>query len=165
LVDRFGPSVFPHVKIVPLAIRQAQKRALFENLKATNAEGIVFKKLGGIGYTAGKVVSLETAHAVKVKFYASIECLAIGWNSGRQSIGLGLYDAAGALVPVGNVTVPSKYAKDVVANAVVQVRYLYATGGHQLYQPSLDSSGGSVVRKDKAQAECRLDQLKYEGTD
>lgn len=165
LVDRFDVSVFPHVQIVPLAVRQGDKRALFDCLKAKNAEGIVFKRLGGIGYTTGKVASLESAHAVKVKFYASIECLAIGWNSGRQSIGLGLYDAAGVLIPVGNVTVPSKYAKDIVANAVVQVRYLYATGGHQLYQPSLDSSSGSVVRKDKALSECRLDQLKHEGQD
>lgn len=165
LVDRFGPSVFPHVQIAPLAVGQARKRALFENLKASNAEGLVFKRLGGIGYTAGKVASLDSAHAVKIKFYASIECVAVSWNSGRQSIRLGLYDRSGELVPVGNVTVPAKHAKDVVPNSVVQVRYLYATGGHQLYQPTLDSSSGSVARMDKSPAECLLDQLKYEGKD
>lgn len=165
LVQRFGPSVFPEVQIVPLALRQPEKRALFESLKAKNAEGIVFKRLGGIGYTAGKVENLGRAHAVKVKFYASAECIVVGWNSGRQSISLGAYDDQGALVPIGNVTVPAKYARHIVEQGVVQVRYLYATPGHQLYQPTLDPSSGSVVRKDKAPSECLLSQLKFEGSD
>jgi bifunctional non-homologous end joining protein LigD len=165
LVLKYGPSVSPEVQIVPLALRQTEKRVLFEALKAANAEGIVFKILEGIGYKPGKVESLAKAHAVKVKFYASAECVVTGWNSGRQSISLGAYDAQGALVPIGNVTVPSKYVRQIPEQGVVQVRYLYATGGQQLYQPSLDPSSGSVVRKDKTPAECLLSQLKYEGTD
>jgi bifunctional non-homologous end joining protein LigD len=165
LVQRFGPSVFPEVQIAPLALRQTEKRALFEALKAKNSEGIVFKRLTGIGYTAGKVENLSRAHAVKVKFYASAECVVVGWNAGRQSISLGAYDAQGTLVPIGNVTVPAKYARHIIEQGVVQVRYLYATPGHQLYQPALDSSSGSVTRKDKRPAECLLSQLKYEGSD
>ncbi len=165
LVQRFGPSFFPQVQIVPLAYQSHQKRSLFETLKSKNAEGIVFKMLGGVGYRPGKVESLAKAHAVKVKFYASAECVVVGWNGERQSIALGAYDARGTLVPIGNVTVPPKYARQIPERGVVQVRYLYATPGHQLYQPSLDSSSGTVVRADKTPAECLLSQLKYEGTD
>jgi bifunctional non-homologous end joining protein LigD len=109
----------------PLAFTAAEKRSLYDALKRRNAEGIVFKRLAGAGYTPGAVVNLARAHAVKIKFYASLECEVIGWNSGRQSIGLGVYDASGELVCVGNVTVPMKYATDIVARSVVQVRYLY----------------------------------------
>jgi bifunctional non-homologous end joining protein LigD len=165
LVQRFGPSFFPAVQIVPLAYQPRQKRALFEMLKAKNAEGIVFKRVCGIGYRPGKVENLSNAHAVKVKFYASAECVVTGWNQGRQSISLGVYDSKGELVPVGSVTVPAKYALEVVESSVVQVRYLYATPAHQLYQPTLDGSSGTVIRKDKSPKECRLEQLKYEGKD
>ncbi len=165
LVQRFGPSVYPAIQIVPLALRQAEKRALFEALKAKNAEGIVFKMLGGIGYSAGKVENLNQAHAVKIKFYASAECVVTGWNSGRQSISLGAYDDQGVLIPIGNVTVPKKYADHISVEGVVQVRYLYATPGRQLYQPTLDPSSGSIRRDDKKPVECLLSQLKYEGQD
>jgi bifunctional non-homologous end joining protein LigD len=165
LVQRFGPSFFPQVQIVPLSYQPHQKRKLFEVLKAKNAEGIVFKRLGGTGYLPGKVENLARAHAVKVKFYASAECMVLGWNGDRQSIALGVYTAQGTLVPIGNVTVPTKYVRQISVGGVVQVRYLYATPGHQLYQPSLDSSSGTIVRADKAPAECLLGQLKYEGTD
>lgn len=165
LVQRFGPSFFPAVQIVPLAYQPGQKRALFQALKSRNAEGIVFKRLGGIGYRPGKVESLAQAHAVKVKFYASAECVVTAWNEGKMSISLAVYHAGGGVVPIGNVSVPAKYASEVKVGGVVQVKYLYATPGHQLYQPALDGSSGSVCRKDKLPTECRLEQLKYEGRD
>ena len=165
LVRIFGPSYFPQIQVVPLAFQTHQKRSLFETLKSRNAEGIVFKMLGGVGYRPGKMENLANAYAVKVKFYASAECVVVGWNGTRQSIALGAYDASGTLVPIGNVTVPPKYARQIPEHGVVQVRYLYATPGHQLYQPSLDSSSGTAVRADKTPTECLLSQLKYEGTD
>jgi hypothetical protein len=69
------------------------------------------------------------------------------------------------LIPIGNVTVPNKYADQIAEGGVVQVRYLYATPGRQLYQPTLDPSSGSIRRDDKKPAECLLSQLKYEGQD
>jgi bifunctional non-homologous end joining protein LigD len=153
------------VQPAPYAAKPELKRELIAKLRDRNAEGIVLKKLEGAGYSAGKVESLAKAHAVKVKFYASAECVVTGWNRGRQSVALGTYDAQGTLVPVGNVTVPAKYATDISVGRVVQVRYLYATPAHQLYQPTLDGSSGSVVREDKPATECLLAQLKYEGND
>jgi bifunctional non-homologous end joining protein LigD len=125
LVERFGPSVFPEIQIVPLALRQTEKRALFEALKAKNAEGIVFKMLGGAGYTLGRSENLAKATAVKVKFYASGEFVVTDWNLGRQSVALGAYRKDGALLSVGNVTVTAKHAREVEVNRVIQVRYLY----------------------------------------
>jgi bifunctional non-homologous end joining protein LigD len=144
---------------------QAEKRHLLAELKVRNAEGIVFKRLHGVGYTPGRIENLAKAHAVKVKFYASAECIVTGWNSGRQSISLGAYDDQGMLIPIGNVTVPKKYADQIAVGGVAQVRYLYATPGRQLYQPTLDPSSGSIRRDDKKPVECLLSQLKYEGQD
>lgn len=142
-----------------------EKRLLLAKLQNRNAEGIVFKRLSGCGYSPGRVESLANAHAVKIKFYGSAECVVTGWNPGRQSIALALHDGEGRLVPVGNVSVHGKYAAETTVDGVVQVRYLYATPAHQLYQPTLDASSGSVVRRDKAPADCLLTQLKYEGKD
>jgi bifunctional non-homologous end joining protein LigD len=151
------------VKPIPCVATPASKRQLLETLQKRNAEGIVFKKLEGVGYLPGKVENLARAHAVKVKFWRSGEFVVLGWNGDRQSVSLGAHDAQGKVIPVGNVTVAPKHAWEVEVNRVIQVRYLYATSGDQLYQPSLDDSSGSVWRKDKTPAECRIDQLIYEG--
>ena len=165
LTEVLGPCVYPHVSVVPLALRAADKRALHEALKTKRAEGIVFKMLQGAAYAAGRSDSLAKATAVKVKFYASGEFVVLGWNPGRQSVALGAYRKDGTIAPVGNVTVPTKHVWEVEVNRVLQVRYLYATASDQLYQPSLDASSGSVRRVDKAPGDCLLDQLKYEGKD
>ena len=151
------------VKPIPCVATPASKRQLLETLQKRNAEGIVFKRLEGVGYLPGKVENLAKAHAVKVKFWRSGEFVVLGWNGDRQSVSLGAHDAQGKVFPVGNVTVAPKHAWEVDVNRVVQVRYLYATSGDQLYQPSLDDSSGSVRRQDKQPAECLIDQLVFEG--
>ena len=151
------------VKPIHAVAKPASKRELLAMLQKRNAEGIVFKKLEGVGYLPGKVENLARAHAVKVKFWRSGEFVVLDWNGDRQSVALGAYDAQGKVFPVGNVKVPLKHVWEVDVNRVVQVRYLYATSGDQLYQPSLDDSSGSVWRKDKAPAECLMDQLIHEG--
>ena len=151
------------IKPIHAVAKPSSKRELLKTLQARNAEGIVFKKLEGVGYLPGKVENLAQARAVKVKFWRSGEFVVLGWNGGRQSVLLGAHDADGNVVPVGNVTVAPKHVWEVDVNRVVQVRYLYATSGDQLYQPALDDSSGSVWRKDKKPAECLIDQLIHEG--
>lgn len=151
------------VKPIHAVDKPSTKRELLKTLQKRNAEGIVFKKLEGVEYLPGKVENLAKAHAVKVKFWRSGEFVVLDWNGDRQSVALGAYDARGKVFPVGNVTVPVKHVWEVDVNRVVQVRYLYATSGDQLYQPSLDDSSGSAWRKDKKPAECSIDQLIHEG--
>jgi bifunctional non-homologous end joining protein LigD len=151
------------VKPIHAVARPEKKRELLKALQERNAEGIVFKKLEGAGYIPGRVENLAKAHAVKVKFWRSGEFVVTGLNCGRRSASLGACRKDGERVHVGNVTVPPKHAWEVEVNRVVQVRYLYATSGDQLYQPSLDDSNGSVWRQDKQPAECLIDQLVYEG--
>ncbi len=151
------------VKPIHAVARPERKRELLKALQERNAEGIVFKKLEGVGYLPGKVENLAQAHAVKVKFWRSGEFVVLQWNGNRQSVSLGVHDAEGKVVPVGNVTVAPKHLWEVDVNRVVQVRYLYATSGDQLYQPSLDDSSGSVWRQDKKPTECLIDQLIHEG--
>jgi len=149
------------VAAAPLAIGKAEKRKLYDRLKAERAEGIVFKKLRGAPYAPGKIENLAKADAVKVKFYASGEFVVTGWNGGKSSVALGAYDGA-RLVSIGSVTVPAKDQAEVQVGGVIHVRYLYATPGHQLYQPTLDASSGAIRRDDKKAPECLLSQLKYE---
>jgi bifunctional non-homologous end joining protein LigD len=146
----------------PLAVSRTAKCKLFERLKSERAEGIVFKKLWRAPYAPGKVENLAKADAVKVKFYSSGEFVVTGWNSGKSSVALGAYDGS-RLVSIGSVTVPAKDHAEIQVGGVIQVRYLYATPGHQLYQPTLDASSGASRRDDKKPSECVLSQLKYEG--
>ncbi len=150
------------IEPAPLAETRAAKCKLFEQLRRTRAEGIVFKKLWRDPYTPGKVENLAKAVAVKVKFYSSGEFVVTGWNGGKSSVALGAYDGM-RLVSIGSVTVPAKDQAEIHVGGVIQVRYLYATPGHQLYQPTLDASSGATRRDDKKAAECLLSQLKYEG--
>ncbi len=150
------------IAAAPLVIGTVWKRKFYDRLKAERAEGIVFKRLHGAPYAPGKVENLAKADAVKVKFYSSGEFVVTGWNGAKSSVALGAFDGD-RLVPIGSVTVPAKHQGAIQVGAVIQVRYLYATPGHQLYQPTLDASSGAIRRDDKKAAECLLSQLKYEG--
>ena len=103
--------------------------------------------------------------AVKVKFWKSGEFVVDHAPNAKQSVRLIAFDGR-KRVCVGNCTVPEKYMNVIQRNAVVSVKYLYATPGGQLYQASLDpDDNGQVVRDDKAQRECGIDQLQFEGQD
>lgn len=74
--------------------------------------------------------------------------IVLGWNTTKQSVKLGAQNGK-KIVIVGNVTIPDKYVEQIKPNAVVRVRYLYATPAKKLYQPTLDpTDDGSVVRTD-----------------
>jgi bifunctional non-homologous end joining protein LigD len=68
---------------------------------------------------------------------------------------LGLLDAAGNVIPVGNVTVPTGRAKPDV-DSLIEVQYLYAYKGGSLYQPVLIGPRTDINRD-----ECTLEQLKF----
>lgn len=156
------------IRLVPLVVGTKAKRALVRRLKEGRKEGVVFKRLDA-GYQPGKVASLSKAIAVKIKFYAEGNFIVLGWNKDRQSVSLGAYaspDGSGAPVSVGSVTIPDKYKRQMAPDAVVRIRYLYATPAKKLYQPTLSpTDDGSVVRTDMRQTDCLLSQLRFEGKD
>lgn len=127
------------------------KFRLIDNLKKSNSEGVVFKKLSS-RYTPGRPASGGTH--LKFKFYASSSFVVIGVNK-KRSINVGLYDDAGVLVDVGNVTIPIN--RDVpTLNDIVEVQYLYAYRGGSIYQPIYLTKRTDIDLKD-----CTLKQLKY----
>lgn len=162
LVDFFNDNSFDYIKRVPHAFGLKGKKNLVDQLQKENQEGIVFKHVDA-AYTPGKIENLAKAIAVKIKFYREDSFEVISWNQ-KSSIEIGAYDKNGNLVSVGNVTVPAKYAKQIVNGYVVRVRYLYATKANQLFQPVLcPDEDGDVVQSDLDRFDCKLSKLKFEG--
>lgn len=142
------------LKAVMTAYTAEAKRCLLYNVRTRGGEGIVLKARDA-AHNAGRPNS--GGAALKYKFYATVSALVAGANGTKRSVALSLLDATGATVPVGNVTVPPNQSVP-EAGTCVEVRYLYATAGNALYQPTLLG-----VRTDILPEECTLAQLKYAG--
>ncbi len=157
-------------RLVPMYFG-ADKRSMYNELVGLKVEGFVFKRLVQI-YVPGKVEDRSKAVSVKVKLWKEISAIASGWNKGKQSVSLDLYEWEGGqdykLTTIGSLTVPEKYAKQLKDTPlVVRVRYLYATKENQLYQATLDpDDSGSVVRDDidlENYSALNVNQLQKEG--
>lgn len=133
-----------------------EKRKAFDALRAANREGVVFKRLDA-PYEAGRPNS--GGPQLKFKFYETATVRVAGTNGGKRSVRLHLFDAAGQAVEVGNVTIPPS-ASIPQEGEFIEVRYLYATSGHQLYQPTYIGK-----RCDQDATDCLLSQLKYQPED
>jgi len=128
------------------------KRALFDEVKAANKEGVVFKDVKAV-YSAGRPASYGTQ--LKFKFVESCSCIAEKVNEGKRSVALLLMDKDGKAVSVGNVTIPPNYTVP-NAGSVVEVQYLYAYLGGSLFQPVYRGE-----RSDIDAAACTVSQLKF----
>jgi len=139
------------IRVVPLAIGYAAKKALYDKLRAEKREGIVFKKLDA-PFKAGRPSS--GGDMLKHKFTAEASCIVAAGREGKRSVALELIDDSGKRVAVGNVTIPPN--KDVPAvGTVVEIRYLYAYPGGSLFQPICLGP-----RDDVDPAACTIGQLK-----
>jgi bifunctional non-homologous end joining protein LigD len=123
-----------------------EKIAAFAAIRATNKEGVVFKRACA-PYKVGRPTA--GGDQVKMKFYATCSALVAKVNA-QRSVALRVGG-----VNMGNVTVPVNFALPSVGE-VVEVRYLYANRGGALYQPTYLG-----VRDDIEPGECTLDQIKY----
>jgi len=131
------------------------KRAAFEQLKAANAEGVVFKRKK-LPFEAGRPNSAGPHR--KFKWYATASFVNLGTNAGKRSIKLGLYDAKGAIVDMGSVTISPNFEMP-GDSAVVEVRYLYCIPGGKVFQ-----SNYLGERDDVRFDECLMSQLKYKAS-
>lgn len=149
------------VLTVPMVLGFVDKRRLLAELRSANREGVVFKRLDA-RYAAGRIANVKQATAVKLKFYKTGSFVVLRRND-KNSIEVGAYKGR-KVVSVGNVTVPEKYLTQIHDGMVVEVRYLYATKGDQLYQPNVwPNDDGVVTRDDIDNRACLLSQLQYEG--
>lgn len=120
------------IVIVKTAYTREEKQAMYEDLIARNAEGIVFKKKNSV-YTPGRPAS--GGNQVKYKFYKTGTFIVKDYTAGKRSVGVELIAEDGVTrVSVGRVTIPPN--KDVPPiGDLIEVRYLYAFKGGSIFQP------------------------------
>jgi hypothetical protein len=136
------------ISVVSTWQTRAEKETGLQRLYADKAEGVVFKRADA-AYAAGR-----SGSHVKFKFTATCSARVRAVNK-KRSVGLELLDENGGWVEIGNVSVPVSHEIP-KAGSLVEVRYLYATVGRQLYQPVYLGP-----RMDIGEKECRLSQLKF----
>ena len=138
----------------------AEKRALFDQLKQDNAEGIVFKRTDAI-YKPGRPAS--GGDQIKFKFCETATCIVTKANTIKRSVSIAVFDSNGIQVDVGNVTVyPNQEVP--VAGSIVEIRYLYYFEGGSLFQPVLQGKG-DCTRDDMDKTDCLLSKLKLKRED
>ncbi|MEX3984178.1 hypothetical protein AB4Y45_35065 [Paraburkholderia sp. EG287A] len=108
---------------------EAEKRAMLARAIAEDWEGIILRNVNE-AYVAGRTIVI-----LRYKLWATATCRTLAVNT-KRSIQLAMLDDDGVEQYVGNVTVPPN--QDVPKpGTFVEVRYLYATEGGMLYQPTL----------------------------
>lgn len=148
-----------HLRVVPRAFFEADKRALLEAASAQGAEGVVLKRGNSRYLTDGT----RSDDWLKVKVYRTADCVVTGRNVGQgenvrgqltrtKNATLGLFDDVGALVDVGQTSMIGK--PDAQVGDVLEVRYLSWEPGGRLVQPC-----ALTLRPDRVAAECTLTQL------
>jgi bifunctional non-homologous end joining protein LigD len=159
-IDRFAalmmtiPSRLDALRWVSTCVDPNDKLEIFEELRATNREGVVFKDIDA-PYIPGRPNS--GGPQLKFKFVESASFIVTARNT-KRSVTLGLFDGD-ELVGAGNVTIPPNHAVP-APSEVVEVRYLYAfRESGAIYQPIYQGK-----RCDIPAADCTADQLKYKPT-
>jgi bifunctional non-homologous end joining protein LigD len=156
-IDRFAslmmiiPAGFDALRWISTTVSPDDKLETYEELRATNREGVVFKDMDA-PYSPGRPNSGGTQ--LKFKFVESASFVVTGHNA-KRSVTLGLYNGI-KLAPAGNVTIPPNHMIPEVGE-VCEVRYLYAfRESGSIYQPVYLG-----VRTDIPASECVVEQLKY----
>jgi bifunctional non-homologous end joining protein LigD len=157
--DRFAalilviPPNLPALRWISTVIHPYEKLETYEELKATGAEGVVFKDVDA-PFTPGRPNS--GGPQLKFKFVESASFVVLSRNP-QRSVTLGLYPAGGDTpVPAGNVTIPPNHEVPAPGD-VVDAKYLYAfRESGAVYQPVYLGK-----REDIPASECVVEQLKY----
>jgi bifunctional non-homologous end joining protein LigD len=150
------PAIDHPIRILDYAQGHAAKRALYQRLRAAQAEGIVFKQCDA-PYEPGRPSSGGTQ--VKHKFIKSADVVIIE-NAGN-AYRMAVYEGD-TLREIGKVFSGTSNESRAELDArlaegeqpVAEVRYLYATDDEQLYQPVFVR-----LRDDKDAKACLLAQL------
>ncbi|MDQ0607524.1 hypothetical protein QFZ83_001695 [Variovorax sp. W1I1] len=131
-IERFGhlqkaAGRLPWMVVLDLETTAEGKRRRAAQLLAAHGEGYVLKALAA-PFAAGRSTT-----SLKFKFNQSATCEVIRVNA-QRSVAVGLRDETGAMVDMGNVTVPPNETLP-AAGTLVEVRYLYRYAGGKFEQP------------------------------
>jgi len=140
-----------HLKLCPTWITSKSKAAGAAELYKIRAEGLVFKRADA-KYKAGR-----NGQHLKFKFLKTATCKVLELaTKGHDNASLGLYDAdAKKWVNVGSASMIGKDAR-IAVGSLVEVRFLYCTDGHRLYQPRIIG-----LRDDIGDKACTFAQLTH----
>lgn len=115
------------LKVAPVAVGTAAKKALLARMEAEGGEGVVYKRADA-AFDAGRSTN---AFKHKVQESSTFEVVKV---NAQRSVAIALRDASGAAVPMGNVTVPANHWVPTVG-ALVEVEYMYRFEDGALMQP------------------------------
>ena len=145
------PPNLDALRWVSTSIDPNDKVEIYEELRSTNCEGVVFKEIDA-PYSAGRPNS--GGSQLKFKFVETASFIVTARNE-KRSVTLCLFDRH-ELVHAGNVTIPPNHAVPAVGE-VIECRYLHAfRKSGSIYQPVYLGK-----RCDIPQGDCTTDQLKY----
>jgi bifunctional non-homologous end joining protein LigD len=142
---------FIHLQCVDSETTLASKQDLLDQLRADNAEGIVFKDLHAPWQSSRPSTG---GPALKFKFTETASFIVGSTSTGKRSVELILYENQGRVRGFGNVTIPPNHSIP-PADSIVEVRYLYAYPGGCVFQPVYLGP-----RDDVTPQECHISQLK-----
>jgi bifunctional non-homologous end joining protein LigD len=160
LDDELSPGFSGNIEVLPLREGTAHKRALYEQMVAQSAEGLVFKQRHA-PYTAGRPSSGGPQR--KHKLVKACDVI-VTENAGNAYTMVVLDTVAGKVkrhvvgkVFAGTTNGTRAWLDALLADGeepVCEVKYLYATDDDQLYQPVFVR-----VRDDKSASGCTRSQL------
>lgn len=128
------------IDVLELAYTAERKRELAETIRRTQGEGWCFKRLDA-PFASGR-----SDDSVKVRLWEGATCLVTRVNA-KRSVGVALFDADGALVDLGNVTIPANEPIPAV-DALIEVRYLYRHHEGKFEMPTFQRVRTDLVRED-----------------
>jgi bifunctional non-homologous end joining protein LigD len=148
LFDTWDPE---HVNLVRQEHVDVKKSMLLKQVHENGGEGVVIKHL------ASKYEGKRSHNWLKLKFTKTHEVVVTNLNRGDKDLAVDIgYTHEGELVEAGGLKVPERFIELVEVGTVVEVRYLYATNDHKLYQPVF-----LRLRDDKKPEECTTEGLQY----
>lgn len=140
-------SRLPSFELLTAAFSQESKAARFDAIEKENLEGVVFKRRDA-PYESGR-----SEDALKYKFLESCSCIVLERNA-QRSVRIGLLDKNGAMVPVGNVTIPANHNIPPVGS-VVEVQYLYFNPGGAFEQPVYQGERTDILREEALRSQVK----------
>jgi ATP-dependent DNA ligase len=144
----------PGVELLPSYSGRIEKLSLAKTLLANGGEGVMVKHLDAI-YTPG----LRNPFVRKAKFVKTVDCVVLGkQRNGKDNVVLGLYNDAGTIVDIGEVTALAGDGQTLQVGEVCEVQYLYAVDPQR---PRLVQPTRPTRRTDKTADECALSQIEF----
>jgi bifunctional non-homologous end joining protein LigD len=144
----------PSIKLVPLIKGSVLKRQHMRDIDAAKGEGIVLKRLDAV-FEPGK-----NSNTYRHKFREGMTCFVTACNV-QRSVAVGATDpATGAMVALGNVTIPSNHAIPKVGD-LVEVEYLYRHENGGLMEPTYEGPRTDVLPETVTLAQ--ITRIKFKG--